>query len=104
MEIGDLLDDGYDDVIFSETDFDNIFILNNSGSQMMIYNIGEGDIQYYLGISTGMDIGDINNDGVNDIAVSSYNGYVHILQYVSCVADFNDSTSYNMTWNFTNKK
>ncbi|HDK42557.1 MAG TPA: hypothetical protein ENG87_04205, partial [Candidatus Pacearchaeota archaeon] len=104
MAIGDIDDDGNKEVVFSEIDTDIVYVLNKSGSLLWSYKIRKGDIGFFYGSSTAIDISDINNDGINDIAVASVNGYAHILQSVTCSANFNDSTSFNMTWNNTIKK
>jgi len=70
------------------------------------YTIGLGNIGYIdYASSACTDISDINNDGINDIAVASADGFAHVLQDVTCKARFNDTaTLYNMTWNYTNVK
>ncbi|RLJ00663.1 MAG: hypothetical protein DRP06_01595 [Candidatus Aenigmatarchaeota archaeon] len=82
-----------------------LIVLNKNGSLLWEYDIGLGGIGMTLNCkSPGIAINDINNDGINDIAVASSEGYAHILQDVNCIANFNDSTSYNMTWDNTLRK
>ncbi|HDK41960.1 MAG TPA: VCBS repeat-containing protein, partial [Candidatus Pacearchaeota archaeon] len=100
---GDVNNDGEAEIIAGGSD-GIIWVLNKSGSLLWSYNISLGNIGGVSGSSPAIDISDINNDGINDIAVASVNGYAHILQSVTCSANFNDSTSFNMTWNNTIKK
>ncbi|MCK4649723.1 DUF2341 domain-containing protein [Candidatus Pacearchaeota archaeon] len=98
MSVGDIDADGEREVIFSDTDYDILYVLNRTGGLLWEYEINLGDIGSVYGSSPATDVGDVNNDGISDIAVSSKNGYAHILQDVKCTAYFNDSNSYNMTW------
>jgi len=102
MTTGDL-GDGLN-IIFSDDDYETIHVLNSTGSLLWRYAIGKGPISYRsTGSSPATDIGDVNMDGINDIGVASEDGYAHILQSVRCIARFNDSTAYNMTWNQTDR-
>ena len=105
ISIRDVNDDGDDEIIFSSENDDTIWVLNKSGSLLWNYELNLGNIGGNdFGDSPAIDTSDINNDGISDIAVASRNGYAHILQSVTCIAEFNDSTSYNMTWNNTLRK
>jgi hypothetical protein len=108
IRIKDINNDGEDEVLIGGED-DTLWILNRTGGLIFSYNIGLGDIGYEnsennYGNNPAIDASDINNDGINDIAVSSQEGYAHILQDVNCIASFNDSANYNMTWNSTLNK
>jgi hypothetical protein len=102
MSLDDINDDGFKEIIVADTDYDRIYVLNRTGSLLWRYTIGLGDIPSYgWGSSPATDTSDMNNDGINEIAVASSDGYIHILDSVNCVVSFNDSYSYNMTWNIT---
>ncbi|RLI07478.1 hypothetical protein DRO24_02955 [Candidatus Bathyarchaeota archaeon] len=102
---GDVNDDGIEEIIFGSNRFDKIFVIERNGSFVWSYGIGKGDIGNINGNHPGIDVSDINNDGIPDIAVASADGYLHILQSVTCTAKFNDSsTIYNLTWNNTLRK
>jgi len=107
ISVGDVNNDGEIEIIFGEEDNDMIHVLNRTGSLLWTYTIGLGNIGPAYGSSPATEIGDINNDGIPDIAVASLNGYAHILQDVSCLINiYNNSNSawngwQNMTWNVT---
>jgi len=104
ISVGDINNDGEKEIIASSENEDVIWILNRTGSLLWSYKIGLGNIGSSYGSSSGIDISDINNDGINDIAVASANGYAHILQDVTCTIKVNNGTSWNsanMTWNST---
>lgn len=54
---------------------------------------------YCFGSGDPVDFGDLNKDGSLDSIVISATGEVTVFSEVSCVASFNDSTSYNLDWN-----
>ncbi|MFC2143557.1 NosD domain-containing protein [Candidatus Aenigmatarchaeota archaeon] len=99
MEADDLDDDTDYEIIVSEQDYDNIYVIDKWGNVTWNYSINQGNVG-----RNGLKLGDVNYDGIRDIAVSSPNGYVHVFQDVSCDIVFNDGTSYNMTWNITQSK
>ena len=104
ISIKDINNDGEKEIIAGGVD-DIIWVLNRTGDLLWEYTIGLGDIGGIYGSSPATDIQDINNDGINDIAVASLYGYAHILQDVKCIAEFNDTkVVYNMTWNQTAKR
>ncbi len=105
MIIGDIDSNGEKDIVAGSPD-GIVYVLNRTGGVLWSYSIGLGTIsgaavasrQY--GRSPATDISDINNDGINDIAVASAQGYAHIFQDVKCEMRFNDTVLvYNMTWN-----
>ena len=98
ISVKDIDSDGYNEIIAGGAE-DVIWVLSNEGYLLWEYEIGLGDIGFSSGSSPAIDISDINNDGINDIAVASAGGYAHILQEVNCTAAFDDSNSYDMTWN-----
>jgi len=100
MKIQDLNNDGDEEIVVGDSS-GIFYAFNKSGYLLWNYNINLGDFGYAAptGKSISMDISDMNGDGINDILVGTAEGYVHILQDVNCLASFNDSTSYNMTWN-----
>jgi len=104
LAVNDIDDDGEEEIIFSSEDFDDIVVLNLTGSILWKFETDYGDVGVTTASSPGIDVNDINLDGVKDIAFVSEHGYVHTLQSVTCVASFNDSTSYNMSWNNTLRK
>ncbi|MFH1585407.1 MAG: LamG-like jellyroll fold domain-containing protein, partial [archaeon] len=102
--VGDIWDDNKDYAIFSsENKEEAIWILDRGGNLIMQYTLGLGTIGAAPGKSPAIDLSDINNDGILDIAVASRDYQAHILQSVSCLASFNDSQNYSMTWNQTAK-
>ncbi|MCK5321107.1 VCBS repeat-containing protein [Candidatus Pacearchaeota archaeon] len=100
LDVLDINNDGELEIVVGTND-GVIYIFNRTGSLLWEYTIGLGVIGSDYGSSPGVDMSDINNDGILDVAVSSSWGYAHILQDVTCTANFNDSNSYNMTWNGT---
>ncbi len=111
MSVKDINDDIEEEIIFGDggdapvpASSGNLRILRKTdGIQLLYHNISLGSIGASTGNSEAIDISDINKDGVNDIAVSSSFGYVHIFQDVNCRIFFNDSVQGNMTWNETTK-
>jgi len=99
ITLGDIDDDSIDEIIIGTGDQGSIVVLNNSGKLLFSYYINKDQVGIGYGKKPGMDVGDINNDGILDVAVLSRQGYIDIFQEASCSALFNDSTSYNMTWN-----
>jgi len=106
LSIGDINNDGNEEIVVG-TRGGKIYVFNRSTTLTLLwkYEIGLGNIGRLEASSAGTDISDINNDGINDIAVESSGGYAHILQDVSCTIKVNNGTSwlgpYNMTWNNT---
>jgi len=100
VHVKDINNDGYTDVI--STDLTRIYFLNHSGRTLGGYNV-TGPIGSYWSFGNGkmIDTSDVNLDGINDIAIASWDNHAYVIQEVSCVASFNDSTYYNMTWNQT---
>ena len=90
ISVEDITNDGDKEIILDGGN-NVVWVLNKSGDIQWTYNISHGNTRIG-GFS------DINNDGINEIAVASNDGYAHILQDVTCKAYFNDSNSYNMTW------
>ncbi|MCK5063564.1 MAG: VCBS repeat-containing protein, partial [Candidatus Aenigmarchaeota archaeon] len=102
--VSDINDDGSEEIIFSDGDGKNpVVVLNKSGSLLWSYDLDLGPVGGSLTGKTSESIqtGDVNNDGILDIAVGTAGSDLSILQDVKCTAYFNDSTSYNMTWNVT---
>jgi len=98
---GDINDDGKLDLIVGGTGSgETLFSIDNDGNLSFSLNVG-GTVGYSesYGSGTALDVSDMNDDGINDIAVGSVDNKMYITQSVSCLAQFNDSTSYNMTWN-----
>jgi len=89
LVVEDINDDGNAEIIFGSGKFERVYVLNKSGYKLFEYTIGLGGIGNWYGSSPGIDVSDINNDGILDIA---------------CTAAFNDSQSYNLTWNNTLRK
>jgi len=100
----DVTDDGRDNIIAGDEN-GVVWILNTTGDLVWSYVLGLGEIGgsgYHL--NHGLAVSDINNDAIADIAVASGDGYAHIMQSANCIASFNDSKSYNMTWNNSVRK
>jgi PGF-pre-PGF domain-containing protein len=105
MVVGDIDGDGMQDIVFSELDTDFIYVLNKSGNEMWNYTISAGDIGHAsnnFGKHKALDISDVNNDGIKDIAVASSGGFLHVLNDMQpCQIAFNDSEGmYDMDWNW----
>ena len=95
----DIDNDGYEEIIFSSENEPIIWVLNKSGSLLWSYSPNLSAIGgWNVGKNSGLDISDVNKDGIKDIAVALFKGEF-ILQDVKCIARFNDSTNHNMTWN-----
>ncbi len=92
--------DGKNEVIVSDEFYDTIYIFNLSGSLLWDYTIGLGDIGEKDGDGDIM-FEDFNGDGLTDFAVTSSDGYIHVLQDVSCSLILDTGSSYNMTWNIS---
>jgi hypothetical protein len=104
MYTGDINDGGQKEIVSTWSD-SKAYVVGNNGNLLFILNmngtagnVSSGDVEV-TGKHVAVDIGDINNDGVNDIAISSKDGNVYLIQEVFCNITFNDSVSSNMTWN-----
>ncbi|RMG92658.1 MAG: hypothetical protein D6706_16475, partial [Chloroflexi bacterium] len=100
----DINDDGTPEIIGGNSNnYTSVF--TTSGAEILRYTTEDkiGDSNSY-GKHSPLATGDIDGDGILELAVASYDGRVYVIQEVSCTASFNDSTSYNMTWNSTLRK
>ncbi|MCK5062765.1 MAG: VCBS repeat-containing protein, partial [Candidatus Aenigmarchaeota archaeon] len=104
----DVNGDGENEIIIAESDGNTLVILNKSG--ILLSKTHRSSVSgvmpscesgYCSGVGQEFDFGDLNRDGIDDIAVISRDDYLDIFQEVSCRIYFNDSNSYNMTWNDT---
>jgi hypothetical protein len=96
--VEDLDDDNYDDIAVGGDN--KIIYFNYSGINHWNYSLGSDTSSRYA--DGGIEVGDVNGDGVYDIAAANQDNYVYVLQEVKCRIQFNDSASkYDMTWNNT---
>jgi len=103
LAVSDINDDGESEII-AGGDTNYVYIFNKTGSLLWEYNVS-GAVGTDYGSSPGIDTSDNNNDGINDILAGSQYGFVYILQSVTCIAEFNDtSTVYNMSWDSSTTK
>jgi len=103
MTTADVLDDG-SRVIVASSNSGKMFFFNRTAGVLMYYNIDKGEIGYPHGHEAALAVTDSNKDGIYDIAIATEDGYAYLMQYAACIASFNDSTSYNMTWNSTARR
>jgi len=96
MMVSDLNIDGNYEIVFFGEEEQILTILNMSGSPLFKHSIPEptGSV---ANENSGMDIADVNLDGINDIALALREGFAVMAQEVNSMARFNDSTAYNMT-------
>ncbi|MEK6918125.1 MAG: S8 family serine peptidase [Nanoarchaeota archaeon] len=95
----DISDDIAEEIIAGDEN-QIVYVLDKTtGNLRWLYNLNKGSIGSVNGKSEGIDVGDINQDGINDIVAASSQGYLHVFQDVSCKIAFNDSVSGDMTWN-----
>ncbi|MEM4259938.1 MAG: VCBS repeat-containing protein, partial [Candidatus Woesearchaeota archaeon] len=102
LKMGDISDDEKQEIMVG-TNTSQFMILSKKGEVIFNYSNGFGKIgaNPWGGKSDGIDVGDFNNDGINDVAVSYVQGYFFVYQEVSCIIEFNDSITANMTYNKT---
>jgi len=102
FSVADIDDDLGEEVLVG---FNNSRFMMIDSDGKIIYdrttNLGTIAGQPILGKSNGIDTGDFNGDGIEDVAVSYSQGYFYVYQDVRCKINFNDSISANMTWNTT---
>ena len=97
----DINDDGIDEVlVISENGYFNILNLTLDFIQNVNVNSPIGSYRRH----NMMDFSDINDDGITDISLTTLGGIGYILTESKCMVEFNDSSSYNMTWNETLRK
>ncbi len=103
--VSDINRDSESEIIFSSYDFSSIYALNETGNLLWQCQLGAPGFAFGMGNqdSSGIDGNvDFNSDEINDIVVSADNGYLYILQDVSCYASFNfTSITYPLYWNIS---
>ncbi|MBR9702100.1 hypothetical protein GOV13_04215, partial [Candidatus Pacearchaeota archaeon] len=100
--VKDINNDGVDEVVAGDSDA-IVWVLNKSGDLLWNYEFSQAGTIGGGGKHPGLDVGDLNGDGINDLialdGTTSLSAIMSALQDASCSIQFTDeaSTYYNET-------
>jgi hypothetical protein len=97
IKIGNFTNNSYDKIIAS-TSLGNIYLWDRSLNKLDSWNLGFSPFGSNHGDSESAEVFDINNDSIDDYLVVSNDGFLYVVQQSDCIISFNDSTTYNMSF------